>query len=556
MDRLRQIIEEIAARLKTLERSQRIAIAMCAGMVIFSMIWLMQWSTEPEMAQLVNREFTFSELDAAEEALRSNGIQYELHGNRVFVEMAERHSALRLLHKAAALPDGSLYDMDTVVNDQNPFLSPDARSYAQNYATGNELAKIIATSPFVESASVMLNPKSKRRLGGQSDVPTASVAVTLARNTDMTEEMVDGFAKLVSGAVAGLKPHNVFITDTRTGRSFNVPSPNDVASFDVLGMQKKRERHLQSKITDALAYIPGVRVAVSVELETSKRVTERMQHEVAQPKVETSQVSELGTQTSSAEAGVQANLGQAITAGGAGQTSMTEQTKTENFEPKLTQREMIEDIPFATKKATASIGIPRSFVASIFSARYPQKETASDDDQEFVGLRDEQVSRVKQTVQRIVMSRNDDAVDVYVYPDMDWSIDGGTWSATPAGVTIAAQDGIDPLDLAKSYGPQVGLGFLALFSMFMMLRVVKSTPKTPPLPETENREEDLPHDEPTLASGSYPVGRASVSESLLVAQEVDDDTLRYQELGQEVAKMVEKDPDGAAELIRRWMDEG
>lgn len=555
MDRLRQQMDEIAARLKTLNVSQRVAIGLCAGMVMISLVWLMQWSSAPEMGLLVDREFTYAELDVAEEALQANGVDFDLRGNRIFVELSQRHNALRLLHRAEALPDGSLYDMRAVVGEQNPFLAPDDRIFRQNFATGNELAKIIATSPFVERASVILNQKTKRRLGGQSDMPTASVAIKLSRRTEMTETMVDGFAKLVSGAVAGLKPHNVFITDTRSGRSYSVPHPDDVASFDVLGMQKKREGHLQSKIIGALSYIPGVRVAVSVELEMSKRVTEKMQHDVPQPKVETSETSERGSPSAATEAGVQANVGSAVTAGGAGQTSLTENSKTENFPPTLTQRERIEEIPFATKSATASVGIPRSFVVSVYRARFPDEEDAEEDDPEFIKIRDDQVARVQRTVERLVMSRGGDDVDVYVYPDMDWSIEGGTWSASPLGVAVAGQEGMDPMAIAKSYGPQIGLGVLSLFSVFMMMRVVKSVPRLAKLPEQSPEDDVEPGDEQVLTVGAHSVGKASVSESLLVGQEVDDDTLRYQELGLEVSKLVEDDPEGAAELIRRWMDD-
>jgi flagellar M-ring protein FliF len=555
MDRLRKQIDEISARLKTLNVSQRIAIAMCAGMVLISMLWLMQWSTAPEMGLLVNREFTYAELDAAEESLKANGVAFDLRGNRIFVEVSQRHNALRLLHKADALPDGSLYDMQSVVSEQNPFLAPDDRNFRQNFATGNELAKIIATSPFVESASVLLNPKTKRRLGGQSDMPTASVAVTLSGRGEMTEAMVDGFAKLVSGAVAGLKPHNVFITDTRSGRSYNIPHPDDVASFDVLGMQKKRETHLQSKIVGALSYIPGVRVAVSVELEMSKRMTETMQHDAPQPKIETSETSEQGSQGGASESGVQANVGNAVTAGGAGQKNLTENSKTENYPPTLTQREVTEDVPFATKTAKASIGIPRSFVASLYRARFPDKETVADDDPVFVKLQDDQVAGVLRTVEQLVMSTDGEDVEVYVYPDMDWSIEGGARSAFPGAVAVAGQDGMDAMAMAKSYGPQIGLGMLSLFSMFMMMRVVKSVPRLPELADVHDEDEVEPGNEEVLTAGAHPIGKASVTESLLVGQEVDDDTLRYQELGEEVSKLVGDDPHGAAELIRRWMDD-
>ena len=115
--------------------------------------------------------------------------------------------------------------MESIVTSQNPFQAPEARDYAQNYAKGNELAKILETSPFVRQAAVIINPKTKRRLGGQSNEPTASVTVTLSRGVEMTSGMVESFAKLVAGAVAGLRPHNVYITDAHNLRSHSLVLP-------------------------------------------------------------------------------------------------------------------------------------------------------------------------------------------------------------------------------------------------------------------------------------------------------------------------------------------
>ena len=64
--------------------------------------------------------------------------------------------------------------------------------------------------------------------------PDTSVTVTLASGKEMTHEIVEGFAKLVAGGVAGLKPHQVNITDARTMRSYGLPDPDDAASFDLL----------------------------------------------------------------------------------------------------------------------------------------------------------------------------------------------------------------------------------------------------------------------------------------------------------------------------------
>lgn len=556
MERFRQLWGSIVQRLSVLSMSQRLAIALCAALVGVSFLWLMQWSTTPELMPLVSHDFDTNQLDAAEKALKTSGVVYELQGNRIYVRGADRHNALRLLHSANALPEGSLYDMASVVNDPNPFLSPEAREYAQNYAKGNELAKVLSSAPFVQQASVIINPRARRRLGGSPDVPTASVAVTLQPGQEMTDAIVDGFAKLVAGTVSGLKPHNVYVTDSRTGRTFNVPHPDDPASFDMLGLEKKRETHLRDKIIKKLADIPGVQVEVSVELDTSKRVTQRIKHDAPQTKTESSVNSEQGGGAAATEPGVQANLGQAVTESGGSTGQTNEETKVENFEPKVAQTETVEQIPFAAKNVTAAIGIPRSFIVSIFKARYADQKDPQDDNEKFKAIRDEQVARVKTSVGRIVMAKTPADVEVDIYPDFEWTADGGTWSRAPAGVATL-QAGSAPtaaMDMVRDYGPHLGLAALALTSLFMMLRIVRRAPlPTPLIPTGTAQQAASAAEEPLLTVGPKSVGKAGISESLLTGREVDEDTLRYQELGEEVSRLVQEDPESAAHLISRWM---
>lgn len=557
MERLRQIISYINEQLTGLSVSQRLAIGLCAALVAFSILWLLQWSTTPEMMPLVKYNFTYDELEEAEETLKSNNIRYDIRGNRIYVQDVNRHNALRLLHSSGALPEGSLFDMESVVTNDNPFQSPEARSYAQNYARGNELAKILVTSPYVKQASVIINPKTKRRLGGSSDVPTASVTVTLASNIEMTSHMVESFAKLVAGAVGGLKPHHVYITDARTLRSYSVPNPTDAASFDYLRLVKDREEHLHKKILDTLADIPSVRVAVSIELDTSKRITQIITHDKPTPKKEVTQSNESNSSKKPAEPGLQANLGTAVTDTQAGRSSLKEETVLENFEPKLSKNETIETMAYATKLVTASIRIPRSYVAGIFNARFPDKGDPKENDTDYIAVKEELVLQVKNSVEKVVMAKSPDDVSVDIYSDMEWNSEGGQWSRTPVGVTaiIPNSNSMDPMGLVRTYGPGVGLGLLALMSMSMMTRIAKKAtpPHQPAKRKAKVEEEDI--EEPILTIESHPVGQANASESMLVGREVDDETLRYQELGTEVSRMVDEDPENAAQLLRRWIDE-
>ncbi len=559
MGQLRQWFKHISAQLSVLTVSQRLAIGLCAALAMGSLLWLLQWSTSPELVPLVTREFTYKDLDAAEETLRGKGIRFETRGTRIYVRAADRYNAVRLLHSADALPEGSLFDMAAVVSDTNPFQSPEARAYAQNYAKGNELAKIIATSPAVDSASVIINPVTKRRLGGVADVPTASVTVSLASGREMTHEIVEGFAKLVAGGVAGLKPHNVYITDTRTMRSHNLPNPDDTASFDLLSRIKRREEHYRTKILSKLANIPGVQVVVTVELDTSKRVTQNIKHEPPQPKIETSNASEQSGGSHAVEPGVQANLGHALAASEAGQSVTTEKSSVEMFAPQLSRTETIEQMPFATKKVTAAVGIPRSFVVGVYKALRPGTAAdPTDDDPDFTAVKGAEVQRVRASVEKIVMASDPRDVEVDVYPDMEWSTTGGGWIRGPDGVSLVRQgdEELDAAALVRAYGPQLGLGTLALMSLFLMMRVVhKSTARAGLRRRQVSDAGEAREGEPFLTVGPHAVGRAEVSEGLLTGKEVDPTTLRYQELAREVSRMVENDPGGTAELIRRWAEE-
>ena len=96
----------------------------------------------------------------------------------------------------------------------------------------------------------------------------------------------------------------------------------------VITMVKRREEHYRDKILSTLADIPGLRVAVTVDLDMTKRVTQNLKHAPPQPKEEKVSTSEQGSSSQPAESGVQANLGQAVTSNSPGKSSTTELTTT------------------------------------------------------------------------------------------------------------------------------------------------------------------------------------------------------------------------------------
>ena len=90
----------------------------------------------------------------------------------------------------------------------------------------------------------------------------------------------------------------------------------------------------------------------------------------------------------------------------------------------------------------------------------------------------------------------------------------------------------------------------------MMMRIVrKSTEIMAKERQASGDLSDSADETISLKVGSEAVGQAETSGSLLAGQEIDPESLRFQEIRQEVSKMAREDPTGSADLIRRWVQE-
>jgi len=339
-----------------------------------------------------------------------------------------------------------------------------------------------------------------------------------------------------------------------------MPSPDDPGSTDYLSLVEERESHYVAKIMGKLGDIPGLRASVTVELDSSKSVKQTQTYHPPMVKTEASNSSEQTAGSSPTEPGVQPNLGQAVTQSPAGGSQSTEDTLTENFPALINEKTTVEKFPFSTKHVTATVGIPHSFIVGVFHARFPDKdETPPDDDNDYVAVRDAELARVRASVERIIMVKpSSDDVVVDVYPDMTWSPDGAGYALAPVQMVSADLDGDDEsiMGLVMRYGPQVGLAGLALMSLAMMMRIARNSPSDlASVVISEEVGEPESGEEPFLSTGTQAVGQASAAEGFLMGKEVGEDVLRAQELGAEVSKLVTEDPQGTADILRRWMKE-
>lgn len=552
MEFLRRIIEKINTQLSDLSASQRLAIGLCIVVIVGSFLWLVRWSVELEYVRLLEEPMTPDQLAAAREALLPGEVR--IVGEYVYVPAAVRREMYWKLQSANALPPDTSITFAKLIENDSPFRPESENNFRRRVALQNELANVIASSTLIRRAEIFITDTNNRRIGGPPTTPTASIKLTLVSGQAVDAGMVKACAAIVAGAVPGLLPHKVSVIDGTTLREHKVPDPQDAFAQGLLQEQKKKEEHFRAKILGQLSYIPGVRVAVSVELDSAATNTRSYQY--AKPQVLEEQRSSTDSRMGrgSGEPGVGPNVGQSIDVAGSAETLIKEDETTKFQEQRLARETTVQKIPFGLMRATASVQIPRSFIDSVL--RRMSGTDATPTPEEIDAKYAEEEQRVRAVVKNILMTRNDDDVEVLPFYDM-----GTQFTIMPDGsmaVATSVAGGSEITAALRNYGPQVGLGFLAFMGLFMMSRLGRRSAgkarehhgaSLGRAKETEHSE-----DEP-LSVAARPVGMAAPTEGAsLVGKEIDDDALRGDEMTQQVSRLVEENPNAVARLIRRWAD--
>ncbi|MCK4658724.1 MAG: hypothetical protein KAV82_04310 [Phycisphaerae bacterium] len=552
------MLQQIAERYGLLDTSQKIAIGMCVVVIAGSLLSLVHWSTKPELVPILAKKLSYDEMDAAEEALTAAGIEFKQSGRRLLAHEKDRYNAIRVLNKANALPEDFEFGFAKLMESDSTFQQSSVLEHQRQVALGYELAKVIASSPTVESAFVIIQQQNKRSIGQPRIKPSASVKITMKSGRPVTDTVVQGCANLVATAVAGLSPHDVTVFDTRTVKSHKVPDPDEVLAKGLLDERKRYESHFQQKVMAQLSYIPGVLASISVELDNAKMHTETLSYAEAELESEETNSSRTGSPNVPGETGVNPNVGVAATAGGSSMQSETEESRIKNFPPQITEKMVKEQAPFALKRTTAAITIPHSYLLGAVEKRYPDKQDVHETDREFVDMRDAIFARIHDAVKNILQATEDADVQVEMY--YDTGPGGGLLPGMPGmpGAEGVATVALTKTEMLKSYGAQLGLGGLALLSIIAMILMVRKTTRTArnafPIPE-EEPEDSVVIEDGILAVPGGPVGQADISEGFLVGQEVDEQIMQNRQIDEQIGRLVDDDPEGVAELVRRWVEQ-
>jgi flagellar M-ring protein FliF len=548
----------VADQLRSLSASQRVAIALLLVILLGGMWGMIQWSGQGEWIDLLGQSLTPQELNKVETQLRLAGVESNVDGDRIFIrgDEAQRQRIHAMLAQSKALPGDMSLGYAELVNEDNVWESDQKSRWKQQRALESELSAVIAGFTGITDARVLIQVSERRRLGRQSAASSASVRLVSATSDPVNQQKVDAIARYIAGAVPGLDAKNVTLTDG--SRSYRASDASEGLAKDMLGRQRQLEDHYRRMIYDQLKHIEGVVINVRAIL----RQDDEQTVEVTLGKPVTNQIRDKEEETkggsSSAGPGVRPNQSRALTDATQG-SSMT-RTETEETLEGDRDRKNTQIVKSAGSLLglTASVNVPSDYLLGIIEAQEPENPDTSR-----VGIQrvaDAELPKIEAQVKTLILAAGDgDNPRVVV----DWyytSSARGPAATTAEAAAVAAASPLEVVPLLEQYGPQAGLGLLAVFSLFMVLRIAKKAQGTIVQQGASAKAaakaaalEETPLD--SLSAGIAPIGEVQEMEGILVGHEVDESTVRTQQIVTQIGQMVSEDPATAASIVGHWLEE-
>ncbi len=548
MQAIERAITQIRQHLGRLSVNARLLIGSMMVILVMALLLVSQYAGRSDMMPL-GLPSTADVRAAAIRYLESSAIPHEDRGNDIYVPAGKQYEVVGRLNERGIVGAGEI-DFNALIDKQsNPFLSRDQARQMWLTAKQNVLAAMISARQDVAGATVVIGePAGAPGIGRASIQPTASVSVRM-KSGALTQEQADAIGRMVAASHAGLKPESVTVVDTGAARAFK-PRPDDVAAGGQYLEQKNRiEQHFQRTIESALSRVPGSVVTVNAVVKNTRET--RNVRTVDEPRVgvvssETRDFTSIGA-SPSGEAGMTPNTGASIRGMSRG-SQTTESVSKERTDPQFGgAHEIIQDATGYPLLVNALVGIPKSYFVKIWQDGQATPDAAPDA-AALAQVVDDQTKRWEEDLSLLI--RTDGltgaiagTVRVSMIHDFDITLTGGV--PTPLGVATVS-------NLLEGGGGMVKnlvLGALAVLSVIMMFLMVRRANVREPLPSPAETAGILPS---LGGEGVDVVGEAEEGEAVLEGLELDEATLRMQELLKQINEAVKARPEEAAAMFQRW----
>ncbi|MGH7214590.1 MAG: flagellar M-ring protein FliF C-terminal domain-containing protein [Tepidisphaeraceae bacterium] len=551
MDFLKQQFDRIQDQLKGLSASQRMLTDCLVAIMVLTVMWWGRWAGEAELEPILNQTFTEAEVSQITAQLAGKGIKYRVAGDKILVPADRKFEVLADLGYARLLPQDTKAGFDEIVKNMSPWDPHSKTEMWMNRAKESTLAQVIRRWPNVQNADVMIDPTTKRMIDG-SIQPSAVVNVTMNRGVKPDKHLIHAAADIVTGAQAGISRGNIKVVID--GVSYDAGDKNKplAQSGEIVELIQMHERHYSQKIAEQLSFIRGVMVSVTVDLNVKTR---HERERVVDPKNVVQKETETSSRTDETnsepapvgEPGALPNVSLDVGGGGGQtQTATVDENKTK-FMVDHGVKEIETQTPAGSATVVgASVRVPRSFFVQIYRSANPAM-TKEPDELLLAPLIDAEMTKIKQHVMACTGLSNPDSVKADPYFDVMPMMAVGEAALATAGGAGGTPGTITAI--LGTHTKEIAIGLLAVVSLFMVSMMVrKGTPQVaivapPPLKET-----------PQLGANEEVAGEVGEIDPMLDGMELDEDAIKAQQMLDQVSTMVKENPDGAANLVKRWLN--
>jgi flagellar M-ring protein FliF len=545
MDFLNKSFTQVVDLFRSMTPGARLTAGLLLVVVVVSLGYLFTHDMSGPSADLMHGvPISAGQLPAMEAAFgKAKLTGYKIDGTQIRVPHGQEAVYMAALADAKALPA----DFSTVMDEDlsgSFFETEKDREQRRKNDKEKKLGLFISVMKGIERATVIYDSDTKGGLNREK-IFTASVAVKPIGSDQLDAEKVSKIRHYVAGAIAGLKPENVTVSDLN-GRTWFANSENGGGADDNLYWSLKRtyEQELKAKILDALSYIPNVTVESAVTLDKEKfSRTREVKHDSKTTTVREVNSSTTRSQDSSGPSGQpgyasqQANTAASLGANGrGGSKEEEEQSKNEVMSVPSGSEKETESVGPTPKFAKVSVGIPVSYFKKVWQERNPAaegKESKGPDQAALDQIRTEVSAMVQKHVAPLLpMAEGVTDPTEYVTVSTFQDIPGKEIPAPGAAQSALAWLG--------EYWSMLGMIGVALVSLLMLRSLVRSAPS---MPETR--------------AGPKIAGTAASEEEASQPAAATAHRLRRFTSGpsllDELSEMVKEDPDTAANILRGWI---
>ncbi len=544
-------IQALFANLTLAERWLMATLLVLAGAIIFIVL---QYAAAPERNDITAFLGTGPRQAEAIARLQARGIEVTNTGGRVFVSADDQADAISVLTTADLLTGDTSAAFDDLIVNQTWWKTNAQNQQALLLAKQKVLGSIVAKMVGVRNADVLISMPEDRGFGRSTVRPSASVNVVTQGSRSVDKALVEAIAGLVAGAVAEMSPQDVVVVDALQGRQFTVKSAMEALPGDAMELVQKIEAYHHAKIAELLSYIPGVIVAVNVQVDpTQRKQIEAVEYEKTEAlRSETNQETESTTTAAGGGApGARSNTGMGIEGGGGGESTAqkTSMSRSE-FNPKnAVRRETSVEAGGVVQAINVTVNVPRSYFVQI--AKAGKADAPEPDDAALAPIVQRELAQIQSQVEPLVTAAGGAAgngaggatsgVRTHMIPDRS------LWMPVTAGVG-ASSSGVQMV-LDNAWAKPAGVALLAAVSLAIMLVMARKATQTQPMPSIE----ELAGVPPTLQSDDDLVGEAETGDSTMPGMELDDEELRHRKIAEQITELIKSNPAEAAGLVRKWV---